>query len=257
MDYEIAVLMTCHNRRDKTLTCLRNLGIAVGKAGNAATTVFLVDDGSDDGTADVVAKTFPDVRVMHGSGKLYWARGMRKAWEAALAERTDWDGYLWLNDDVQLDEDAVERTVIESGRCPGDVIVGALRDGMSGRRVYGVGDDGLFTGSFVFVPQAAFRKVGMLSDAYRHAWADYDYALMCRRADVAYSCMDSTVGVTESHPLRPCLNGLTFRERLRMLKNPKGWCVEDLWNYRVRNFGVLSAIASCAHMVAHVLTARE
>lgn len=257
MECKIAVLMACHNRRDKTLACIRSLETAVGRMGSLEATVFLVDDGSTDGTADAVANEFPDVRLISGDGTLYWAKGMRKAWEAAVAERGDCDGYLWLNDDVELDEDAMVKTIGAKDAFPDDVIVGALRDRASGRSVYGVGEKDLFTGSFVFVPQSVYEKVGMLFDAYQHAWADYDYAMMCRRAGVGCHCMDSAVGTIEAHPLRPSLKGLSLGERWRTLKDPKGWCLADLWTYRVRNHGVISAVASCMHMATHVLTAKE
>ena len=257
MGVKISVLTACHNRRDKTLACLRGLRRSVEKTKGADVTVFLVDDGSTDGTADSVAAEFPDVRVIKGDGTLYWARGMRRAWEAAVAERSDWDGYLWLNDDVELDEESIGKTIVATGMSPHDVIVAELRDKTSGQRVYGISDNGLFTGSFVYVPREVYRQVGMLSDAYRHAWADYDYAMLCRRAGVAYRCMDSTVGLIDAHPLRPSLKGMSLKERFHMLTNPKGWCLADLWTYRVRNFGIISAVASCVHMAAHVLIAKE
>lgn len=254
---KIAVLTACHNRRDKTLAFLRTLRRSVEETDSVAVTVFLVDDGSTDGTANSVATGFPEVRVITGDGTLYWAKGMRKAWECATASGVDWDGYMWLNDDIELDEDAVGKTIAEIGKYPNDVIVAMLRDRSSGCSVYGMGDNGLFTGSFVYVPKEVYGKVGMLSDAYRHAWADYDYALKCRRAGVTFRCMDSTVGMIEAHPLRPSLKGLSLRERLLMLNDPKGWCLADLWTYRVRNFGIFRAVGSCLHLAFHVLTARK
>ena len=47
----ISVLMTCHNRRELTLKCL---GLLLSQIGEDAR-VYLVDDGSTDGTAVAVA----------------------------------------------------------------------------------------------------------------------------------------------------------------------------------------------------------
>ena len=54
MDYKIATLLTCHNRKEKTLKCLNSITAQhipkqVGKID-----VFLVDDGSTDGTSEAV-----------------------------------------------------------------------------------------------------------------------------------------------------------------------------------------------------------
>ncbi len=46
--------------------------------------VYLVDDGSSDGTGDAVRQAYPSVSVIRGDGTLFWNRGMRKAWEDAL-----------------------------------------------------------------------------------------------------------------------------------------------------------------------------
>ena len=99
---EIAILMTCHDRVAVTVGCLKQLFAAAARLEGWSCKVFLVDDGSIDGTGDRVRAAFPDVHVIDGDGTLYWAKGMLTAWEAAVAERYDWDGYLWLNDDTEL-----------------------------------------------------------------------------------------------------------------------------------------------------------
>lgn len=53
---EIAVLMTCHNRRALTVRCLESLA---AQPGFTASALFLVDDGSSDGTGDAVGRGCP------------------------------------------------------------------------------------------------------------------------------------------------------------------------------------------------------
>lgn len=79
----IAVLLTCHNRREKTLSCLQSLFGATMPEGYK-TEVFLVDDGSTDGTGEAVEKCFPQVTVIQGDGNLYWNKGMNLAWKNAV-----------------------------------------------------------------------------------------------------------------------------------------------------------------------------
>lgn len=253
---DIAILMACHDRRETTRRCLGRLFASLAAAPGASGRVFLVDDGSTDGTGAMVEGEFPDVCLAKGDGSLYWARGMRLAWESAAAARGDWDAWLWLNDDVMLDEDAVARVVAAAEGRPGEVVLGALRDEATGERIYGEGADGLFTGSCTLVPRSAYERVGMVSDEYRHAWADYDYALRCRRAGIAWREVEGTVGEARRHDMRPDPRGMSLGGRWRTLFDPKGWCLADVWTYRRRNFGAARAVASCAHLVFHVLLAR-
>ena len=98
----IAALMTCHNRKKKTLRCLTALQEGWEKTGERpSVSVFLTDDGCTDGTSDAIrAQSFHfPVHILPGSGDLFWNGGMINSWKAALAEG-GFDGYLWLNDDT-------------------------------------------------------------------------------------------------------------------------------------------------------------
>ena len=99
-DKRVAVLLTCHNRKAKTLDCLASFYRAVFPAGYTFD-IFLTDDGSTDGTKDAVKKLYPQITIINGSGNLFWAGGMRLAWETAMGEYS-YDAFLLLNDDVML-----------------------------------------------------------------------------------------------------------------------------------------------------------
>ena len=51
----LAVLITCHNRKNKTIQCLRNLYKQTDFI-NFKTEIFLVDDNSTDGTSETIKK---------------------------------------------------------------------------------------------------------------------------------------------------------------------------------------------------------
>lgn len=244
----IAILMTCHNRVQTTLSCLERLFVAVANSGRVTSRVFLVDDGSGDGTSDCVCKAFPQVTVIAGDGTLFWAKGMELAWKTAIAER-DWDGYLWLNDDTELQSEAIAK--IMAANDGEKIVVGELENA-KGELVYGTRPDGLFTGNCVFVPRKVYERLGMICGDYSHAWADSDYAMMAKRAGIDVVSA-GVVGQADGHPNRPSLKELSICERWKMLKNPKGWNVHDLWLYRRRNWGCCAAIASSLHMIAHVI----
>lgn len=272
---KIAILMTCHNRRETTLRCLESLALEkrVG-VGQWKIDVFLVDDGSTDGTREEVGELSGSgnvrgsgsgsgsgrIHLIEGDGTLFWAKGMELAWRTALEEEKlhcptptqnshYYDGFLWLNDDVELNAEALSKLELEVG-VEDRVVVGELINAR-GEVTYGIRGD-LFTGNFVYVPRSVYEKLGMICGDYHHAWADSDYAMRCKRAGVpVVSC--GVVGRCDGHPNRPSLKGLSLRERWAMLGNPKGWCLHDLWLYRQRNWGVLAALVSCVHLVCHVM----
>ena len=247
---KLAVLMVCHNRKAVTVACLSRLLPQLGDGDR----VCLVDDGSCDGTAvAVVALNDKRINIINGDGRLYWAKGMRSAWEAALVARDDWDGYLWLNDDTELNGDALQKLLaVNDGER---IVVGDLAND-KGEVVYGLRDGGLFTGNCVLVPRKVYERLGMICGDYSHAWADSDYAMQAKRAGIEVISA-GIVGKAEWHPNRPSLKGLSLRERIGMLRNPKGWNLHDLWLYRRRNLGYCAAICSCLHMLFHVFVSER
>ena len=273
----IAVLMTCHNRRETTLRCLASLHEATkqaevgGQGERLRLHVFLVDDGSTDGTGEAVSRWYEgqpssmtstfDLDLVAGNGDLYWAKGMALAWREALEHEDDvrsststfnFDFFLWLNDDTVLNPDALSALLRSHADNPSAVVNGTLVNN-AGEPVYGlnVRNVGL-AGNCVLVPRAVYDKAGIICDQYAHAWADRDYGLKVERAGFQLVSA-GTVGRTEWHPLRPSLKGLGLRARLRMLVDPKGWNVHDLWLLRKRNWNVFAAFASCVHLIVHVV----
>ena len=95
---KIAAILTVHNRKQKTLSCLQHLFSAIDSYNQQheeriAVTVFLTDDGCSDGTAAAVRQALSerDIRILQGDGSLFWAGGMRCAWQAAIDSGTPWD----------------------------------------------------------------------------------------------------------------------------------------------------------------------
>jgi GT2 family glycosyltransferase len=89
----IAVLLTCHNRKDKTVQCITALYSQSGLGKFFIIEVFLVDDASTDGTAEAINSQFQEVNIIQGNGNLFWNRGMHFAWQTAATTK-DYDYYL-------------------------------------------------------------------------------------------------------------------------------------------------------------------
>ena len=263
-DRYIAVLMACHNRAKTTVRCLQLLMEATStwQNGNDAGStrklrVFLVDDGSTDGTEEEVGRLFDDsmVQIIKGNGELFWAKGMELAWRTAIdveSSGSRFTHFLWLNDDAMLNPNAVESLFSkDDGRS---LVVGDLCDA-TGRSVYGLNVNGWVNGNCVLVPRRIYECIGMICGDYCHAWADSDYALRVMRAgfDIVST---GIVGVAEWHPLRPPLAGKSLGERWLLLFDPKGWNLHDLWLYRRRNWGWARAVLSCVHFTVKVLIGR-
>lgn len=208
----IAVILTVFNRREKTLACLNRLFEALHAyqhtvADNISLYVFLTDDGCTDGTADAVRAAFADkdIQILQGTGSLFWAGGMRLAWQAAIDTGTPWDYYLLLNDDTNVFHNVFEQLLeadaygFKQTGCHGLASGITCQPGNPDEATYGgVKFTGRTKGRFALVqpsgiPQAVdsthanillvhkdvVSKIGIFYKGYRHGQADVDYSMMC------------------------------------------------------------------------------
>lgn len=197
---KIAVLLTCHNRVNLTRRCL---SLLAKQAHYTAEHVFLVDDGSTDGTGEMVRGEFPGVNVVQGDGSLFWNGGMRLAWKAAKSSKIDFDYYAWLNDDVELFPKAFEvmlkdiaglglegkavligaatvwdehpEVITYGGQCRPDPKRRPLRLALVKPNGAPQAVDAL-SGNIVLVSGEAEQLLGNLSAKYVHIFGDNDYS---------------------------------------------------------------------------------
>jgi GT2 family glycosyltransferase len=258
----VAVLMTSFNRRELTMKSLELLF----KQRHAATmefAVFLVDDGSTDGTGDAVRSGFPQAHILQGNGTLFWNGGMRMAFAAAMRE--GYDAYILLNDDTHLYEDALARVVacarerMAAGRPT--IVVGSTRSPITGERTYGglvkrtsglrmwleaVKPDAekaipcdTMNGNFTLIPAAVADEVGNLEGRFRHQFGDLDYGLRAKRAGFDVVVAPGYVGECATNG-----SAGTFRDscaplakRWKSLTSPKGVPVWEWLLFTWRHFG--------------------
>lgn len=234
---DIAVLITCHNRKQKTLQCLQNL-YKCTLPQPYILHVFLVDDGSTDGTSDEVRSKFSGVKIIQGDGSLYWNRGMHLAWQQAKKEM-DFDYYLWLNDDT----DIMPHGLIEMLACAEDrnnnvIVCGAICSrktqtfSYGGRRkngseiLPGSSTDicHLINGNCVLVSKKVCDKVGVLDPIYPHAIGDHEYGLRAAKLGIDSVTTKSYVGFCEKNTMLPlwCYQHVPLARRLKVLYSPLG-----------------------------------
>jgi GT2 family glycosyltransferase len=247
----IAALLTCHNRRDNTLACLHSLRAqSFGSLGSIE--VFLVDDGSSDGTAAAVRELWPEANIIAGNGKLFWCGGMRKAWSVAAESNPDF--YLLLNDDTVLFTDSIKSLL---AICPtpqtATIAVGAVCDPESGDWTYGGLQSGdpfkdhadtprlcrTMNANCALVPRTAFQTIGMFFHGYRHAMGDMDYGLVATRSGIKVVETPLFVGTCGRNAIEGTWRdkSLPRFKRFKQLLSPKGLPPKDWLYYCKRNCG--------------------
>ena len=254
----VAVLITCFNRRETTLTCLRRIADQTDVE-DLEIQIFLADDSSSDGTSSAVASEFPAVTVLHGNGSLYWAGGMRLADTTAWATRPDF--ILWLNDDVVLEQNAI-RQLVSAAEATGrrSVIVGAVQDPATGLASYGghviadrkrplrttiVPPHGALqmvdtmNGNVVLVPITVRAVIGTVDIAFSHNMGDMDYAFRAKAAGFDVQLAGSFVGscATNTNKAQWKDPSVPLRQRLQQLTAPKGLPPKEWLTFTRRQCG--------------------
>ena len=245
MNVSIAILLTCHNRKNKTLACLSAL-VQTIKPKNYVFDIFLVDDGSIDGTAEAVKASFPEVIMINGTGNLFWNQGMRLAWQNAIENKKDYDFFLWLNDDSYLNKDSLVHLFdcyYENKINKESIIVGSCQESVNSKSFsYGlrlnenvIEPNGslqfgnIMNGNVVLIPLAIYARIGMLSKNYTHAMGDHDYGLRAIEAGFDLITTKKYIAICRSHKDLPnwCNPKLTFQNRWRYLHSPSGLNIKE------------------------------
>lgn len=258
----IAILLTCFNRRALTLACLDAVS-AQRSIGEIEQSVFLVDDGSVDGTAEAVGAQFPAVRLLHGDGTLFWNGGMRRAFAAAVQH--NFDAYVLLNDDTILCPDALRRLIdcaqewLDGGKPA--IVAGSIVSPVSQRVIYGAfvkrrrgikmnfelataaGAAALacdtMNGNCVLIPSAIAKAVGSLDPRFRHQFGDLDYGLRARRAGFDVVLAPGLFGTCRENPVQGtwCDRAATLTTRWKHLLSPKGVPPREWLLFTRRHYG--------------------
>jgi GT2 family glycosyltransferase len=266
----IVALLTSFNRRALTLACVEALlrqrlpqGWELG--------IVLVDDGSKDGTAQAVAERFPQVRLVHGDGHLYWNGGMRAAMATAVNSPAGApDIQLWVDDDLELAGDALARLIevglrvkAEQGREP--IVVGSVYSRRAQAQSYGAvefpyaihrvtprfvwsADRVLpaqaMNGRLVAIFRGAWEAAGDLDPIFTHRMADFDYGLRARRHGVPLVVAPGYLGYGDRHTAADTGHdaGAGLRTRWRSVAGPKGRPVRAWWIYTWRHAGWLAPL---------------
>lgn len=105
----IFIIIPVFNRKEFTRNCLKTLSAqTVGEY-----KIIVVDDGSTDGTSEMITREFPNVIVLKGDGNLWWAGATNLGIKHVLSQiaYSEADYVLTLNNDLEVPESYLESLV--------------------------------------------------------------------------------------------------------------------------------------------------
>lgn len=255
------VCIPVHNRVQLTLNCLESLH----KQDIGDYTVIVCDDGSTDGTAEAIARRYPDTVVVRGDGNLWWTAATNRCVEQALTQASDGDCIITLNNDLELRPDYLRCLADAAKRYPRSLITSAVYDINNGQLVSSGYRQSWITGSAVainpdvdhlpndpdmawathasgrgtLIPVSAFRSIGMFDEKHLpHYGADYDFSYQARRAGFnVYVCFSARVYSYIAETGMTTVRSLSFwrglYQYLTSRKSPANLSVR--WWFAVRN----------------------
>lgn len=248
----IAVILTVHNRLDKTVACLNAVFSQREKYSFFNVDVFLTDDGSTDDTSKILRNRFSakPLHILSGNGNLYWNGGMINSWKAAI-EHGGYDGYLWLNNDTivlpnlwnEL-EQADEYSRKQFGK--GGIYVGSTKDPLTGEFTYGgfeftnqwtlkdrfLHPNGHFQlcqcahGNVTYISHDVVEKMGILCEQYLHGGGDHDYTYLAYKAGFPLIVLKDYVGICENDHQQggyADFLSMSLKQRIKYLYSPLGF----------------------------------
>lgn len=244
-----AILLTCFNRKANTLACLTQL-YCIKKD----VSVYLVDDGSTDGTAEAVSNQFPQVKLLQGNGNLFWNRGMHFAWQEATKQ--DYDFYIWLNDDVVLYKNSFKELFSCAKETNDYAIISGIIESTDKEILYG-GTDRFkkliipngklnpitnMNGNVVLVPKKVFSLLGNLEPYYHHDLGDVDYGWRAQKNGIGVYTTRIAIASGEKNDLcRVRKNETTITKRFKKLYSPLGSNPRINFYSKRKKYGLINA----------------
>jgi GT2 family glycosyltransferase len=218
---KIYILIPTRNRKELLDKCLKS----IFEQSYNDFEIVVVDDGSTDGTKNLITRCFKEVHLIDGDGNLWWCGAMRKAVEYVTPRIKEGDFILIQNDDAYMGPDYLENLVNQSTENSRMIVGTAVRKYGTKELIYNShqivrgslrpviisSDEDLLptltlSGRGVLIPVEVFNKIGNFSKLFPQYAADYDF--FCRALKKGYKLGMSTKAVTYSTSVKPNLSKL-------------------------------------------------
>lgn len=273
----VTAILTCFNRKEKTIQCLRSL-----VEGNSAIdfSFVVVDDASTDGTTDSLEELRNEgyaIHLINGNGGLFWSGGMREGIEYAK-KQMDTEYYMLVNDDVSFYKGTIERMVQKMDCEKNQVLIGAVCD-HNGNLSYGgvcyekgsikysiVGPDSVhidraidtFNANCVLIEKEIFLNAPNIDPKYVHSLGDFDYGLTLHRMNVTLELFGEYVGICPDNDVAGTWQdtSLSRSKRLRLKESPKGAPLTQWYYFLKKNFGMKQALSHAFTPFLRILLGR-
>lgn len=131
----IYIAIPVHNRKG----LLRNCLLSLRNQTNKDFRIIVTDDGSNDGTGEMLRSEFPEVTVLRGDGNLWWTGSINKAVNYVMERCDDDDAILVLNDDLEVPENYIENFYFLARKHPNTLIGSVVTDIDDKDRIYSGG----------------------------------------------------------------------------------------------------------------------
>ena len=203
----VYIVIPVHNRKEYTFDCLTSL-----RNQSVENKVIVVDDGSTDGTKEMLAEKFPDVIVLRGDGTLFWTAAINMGIRHAL--KLSASVVMTLNNDTIAASDFLEKMMYWAGQKP-NALLGAfdvdvktkkpyyggeimhwaldkssyLLDTLKESEQHGLHEVSVFPARGLLIPRAVFDSIGLFEEKMLpHYMADMDFTLLAKRKGFPIYC---------------------------------------------------------------------
>ncbi len=204
----IFIVIPVHNRKYFTRECL----LSLRKQSFQNFKVIVVDDGSTDGTGEMIKEEFSDVIILEGDGNLWWTGATNMGVECALDNGADY--IMLLNNDTVANEEFIDTMVFWAKKKPRALLGAFALDARTKKPIYG-GEiinwkaanstffldilnpkerHGLhevthFPGRGLLIPSEVFTRIGLFDARhFPQAVADYDFTHRAKKAGFKIYC---------------------------------------------------------------------
>ncbi|MEI9920430.1 MAG: glycosyltransferase family 2 protein [Bacteroidota bacterium] len=254
----LCIVIPVFNRLKFTRECLDSLE----KQSIRADKIIIVDDGSTDGTKEVLNQWYPDVTVLRADGNLYWTASINMGIRHALQLGADM--VMTLNNDTIASRTFVEQ-MIEGSKLQPNALIGALDvDSISKNPYYGgeilnwtwstskylldelpkekqtgLHECSLFPARGLLIPKVVFDKIGLFDEErLPHYMADYDFTLTAARHGFRIYCNYDAVLYTYpeeggDHKIRKAKTLTNYWKHLFNIKG--GGNLKNFTRYTIKN----------------------
>ncbi len=190
MKDKIYILTAVHNDLDDTKRLLRSIYSQDVKNFE----VFLVDDGSSDGTHDFISNNYPKVRILTTDEDLWWTGSLNLGLKSILTEAKKND-FVWIvNNDCYFSKSLLGDLYNFASHCTKSIVGSLIVDSKTGKIVdEGVninwkrlefksgGTDALSTKGTLY-PVQVFKDVGLFdAKHFPHYFSDYEFSIRAKR----------------------------------------------------------------------------